>query len=375
MVGSSIASSLVTTDEPTVPVSLDLENGTLYHTVHKSIYGVLEPVKAATLNKRSRLDIIHATHLRAIVPVDIAAAGLKIFYAALLAKVEIWRAGQPVPDVSIVIGNLRLALSSATPISWDFVERFGYKMLRATFLGFTGTYTILYADAEGGQMITIDLRVIDHATGLEARSRKSRPPKQIQSALSLRASASILAHTEASIDKALRSSFQAPKRILKDKETSSKSDHESKNLLSSASTRRDLRTRTFPIFDLRSIKFRALSFLTPTMVAAQYLEDFYDLIALKIETGFWGNQGPLHYVTFERWNFQLSFSSYAQAVPWDFIYNLALEMSDYAQKGFTPIFEQTFAAETPAGHVYVNVVFKLLEGEGISGLSNSGSPK
>ena len=112
---------------------------------------------------------------------------------------------------------------------------------------------------------------------------------------------------------------------------------------------------------LSPVNFKHLAMITPVTLAARFLEDFYDLIALKIETGVWASEGPLHFIAFTRWNFQLSFFSYAEAVPWDFIQNFAIEMSDYAAKGFTTAFEATFGANRASGQVYVSVILKLMD--------------
>ena len=107
------------------------------------------------------------------------------------------------------------------------------------------------------------------------------------------------------------------------------------------------------------VKFTPLSYITPAHVAAAFLEDFYDLIALKIETGFWSAQGVFHSVTFARWNFRLSFFCYAEPVPWEFIQGFAIHMSELAVRGWTGAYEATYGARKATGLVLVSVKLAL----------------
>lgn len=110
---------------------------------------------------------------------------------------------------------------------------------------------------------------------------------------------------------------------------------------------------------LNPIRFTALSYITPVQVAAAFLEDFYDLIALKIETGFWSAEGLLHSVTFARWSFRLSFSCYTEPVPWDFIQWFAIHMSERAVNGWTGLYEATFESNRASGFMLVSVKLTL----------------
>ncbi|KAL8824647.1 MAG: hypothetical protein Q9191_004911 [Dirinaria sp. TL-2023a] len=237
----------------------------------------------------------------------------------------------------MALGNLRFRMSSATPIPWEFVIRFATKMFNAAMLGFAGTYEILYADEDMGQMVTVTLRVIDHRNPSGARSDK-------RNAL------------PAAVDSALSSVAPAPPGHAQ----KLKSHHLSITKRGNA--------------PFAPIQFKHVAMITPVSVAARYLEDFYDVIALNIETGAWTAREPLHFIIFQQWNFKLTFFSYAQAVPWDFIQNFVIEMSDYAAKGFTSQYDAQFGAETATGQVLVNVWFRLTGSlPGGSGSSNGGS--
>ena len=274
------------------------------------------------LRKRHGLSILQAEYTSVIVPNHLAIPGLKLFYNTLLACVQTrWQSTPPLPEIALKIGNLHFRMSSATPIPWDFIIRFSRKMLNAAILGFAGTYEILYADEDMGQMVTVTLKVVDHSAPGEARSDKRRTtPAAVNSALSPTARG-LLSHA-----------------------------HKLRN--------RHLSITKRGTAEFSPIQFQHLAMITPVRIAALYLEDFYDTIAMRIETGFWTAQDPLHYITFQQWNFQLSFYSYAQAVPWDFIQNFVIDMSDYAAKGFTSEYNARFGAETAAGQILINVWFR-----------------
>ncbi|KAG7007239.1 hypothetical protein G7Y79_00011g031370 [Physcia stellaris] len=108
--------------------------------------------------------------------------------------------------------------------------------------------------------------------------------------------------------------------------------------------------------------FRATGLITPVELAARYLEDFYDIIALKVETGFWGSVPPMHNLVLKRWNYELTFFCYAAPIPWEFIQEVALEMSSWAERGFTAEFDALYMAVDNLGkEIFVSVVMKLVQ--------------
>lgn len=501
----SVASPQYSALPPRTPALTHIDDGSSSSATCTRSDTVLESRGYATarrhnLRKRQGLRMFHAEHVKQIIPVQLAVPGLKLFYSALIAFVQReWRLNAPLEEVFLSMGNLRLQMTSATPIAWDFVTRFSQKMLITAALGFTGTYNMIYADQEIGQIVTITLRVVDHRTGLEVRSNA---PKGFQAALS--SSTSAIPHApyksyrmgraldkraqffmnfewdsyelktiimpdvlavqmtkafyESVMNKAFderwkpspsslftisegafeltvsclggavpmemlytfsqrmvdftsqgwlpvydvyysneltgariaitlrildaslpllqpskpsrRSTSASPKMnsspVLHDRSLNKRSYHSKPDPRSFAGLPRN---KPFPILSRRGpnnthllpIKFQLLAMITPISMASLYLEDFYDNIALKIETGYWNAVSPRHLVTFERWNFQLTFFSYAETVPWDFIQNFVIEMSEYAAKGFTSSYEATFGAMKATGEVYISVTLRLLD--------------
>ena len=321
----SLAGTQLTDDTTAIgALHADLQNNTGYQT------------GASDLEAReSRLDIVHAKPLRIIVPASLAAQSLVYFYRVLWSKASgDWARMEPRDTLSITIGNLVIGMASTDLIPWAFISRFATKMMGATARGFTGTYDIHYADKTLTTIITITLRVIDSNTGLEARSYMG----DLSGYKTFRIS-----------NKHDQSRPQLNESLSK---LSAKPQNRPRNDLAEGS----LGTR------LAMRKFHARAILTPIVVASLLLEDFYDMIATKIETGFYNDISPLHSFSFERWDYSLSFFCYYAPIPWEFIQEVAIMMSDYAAKGFTPAFEAVYHRADELGRdVYVTITFKLLD--------------
>ena len=110
------------------------------------------------------------------------------------------------------------------------------------------------------------------------------------------------------------------------------------------------------------IKFQSTAMIIPVAIAKVYLQDFYDIIALKVETGFYDKIPPLHNFSLTRFGYKLSFFCYAAPIPWDFVQEVAIDMSQWAEKGFTTQFSSTYKALDSLGQeVFISVALELLE--------------
>lgn len=311
--------------------------------------------KRLNLEKRSNgLTLIHATSLRYIIPVEIAAQSLDFFYETIALKASgTWRNLPPERALTITIGNLVLSLLSDAPISWDFVTHFADTMVHATELGYTNTYDIMSQDPMLSASVAITLRVIDHATGLEARSRNTRKLEVVK----LYSYSSL--HTGPRIRR--EHEYQS---VLRSRSVSVSSIKSHKPPALSVKPRTPPLSTASKSFTLE--KFHVTAIITPVMIAAQYLEDFYDLIALKIETGFWNSVEPMHSLVLTRWNYRLKFFCYAAPIPWDFIQEVAIDMSEWAARGFTAEYDAVYKAVDQFGkEIFVSVALDfIMNGEG-----------
>ncbi|KAL8909440.1 MAG: hypothetical protein Q9171_005038 [Xanthocarpia ochracea] len=91
-------------------------------------------------------------------------------------------------------------------------------------------------------------------------------------------------------------------------------------------------------FDLETRKIQSFGIIVPTQVAARYLIDFFETIALRIETGVWADSAPTNYRIIHMWDFELSFYSMHANIPWDFIQQYVIDVVADIEKGFTGVY-------------------------------------
>ncbi|KAL8942790.1 MAG: hypothetical protein Q9211_001244 [Gyalolechia sp. 1 TL-2023] len=116
-------------------------------------------------------------------------------------------------------------------------------------------------------------------------------------------------------------------------------------------------------YDLFSRTFTNIAMLVPTRIAAGYIEDFFNNIALKIETGVYANQAPSNYHVFKMWDFNLSFYSQDTVIPLDFVQDYLLDTLAYVAKGFTGLYDEDMVGTINGAAVVVRVAFRVLNFE------------
>lgn len=308
------------------------------------------------LERRSYgLDSIQVRSLRCIVPVEIAAQSLNFFYEAIALKASrAWRNSPPERALTITVGNMVLSLLSDAPIPWDFVIYFADSKLHATKLGATNTYNIIYQGPRLISSVAITLRVIDHITSPEARFPSTQ----------------VLEAAEAHKDH-LFADLRTGLRVRKQKEYQAVLTSRSLSLPSNKAAKPpalNIKPRTPPLItaseSFKLERFHVTAIITPVITAARFLEDFYDLIALKVETGVWKGVPPLHSLALTRWDYRLKFFCYAAPIPWDFIQEVAIEMSEWAAKGFTAQYDAVYKAVDQFGkEIFVSVALEFMDGK------------
>ena len=310
------------------------------------------------LEKKSNgLNSVQATSLKYVVPAGIAPQSLHFFYEAIALKASgAWKTLPPERTLTITVGNLVLSLLSDAPISWDLVTHFADTMVYATEQGATITYNVLYRGPMLSASIAIALRVNDHASGLEARSQNI-PILEVVKPHDDYSYASL--HTELRVRQQ-----EAHQAVLTSRSVPLSSTEASEPLALK------VKPRTPPLSTLlkgfRLEKFHATAIMTPVLAAAPFLEDFYDMIALKVETGFWNSVPPRHSLALTRWNYRLKFFCYAAPVPWEFIQEVAIDMSEWAAKGFTAQYDAVYKAVDQFGkEIFVSVALDFLNGNDI----------
>ena len=311
------------------------------------------------------MDIVKASHLKVIVPAELAAQSLVAFYSALWAcATQEWIGLPPKETFLIGMGNLVLSMTSNAAIPWDFVAGFADKMMGATILGFVGTYDIQYLNQWGTHAVVASLRVNDDMqTPVVKRS-------EVLTDFSSPKRKGIVSHAGYTLIQRSSDGQFAPAvdptslpRSLEDQQVQRLSISAiAANRKRSAATKARGLEGISPRNVFLPENFKFVSLLTPMAMWAGKLESFYDLIALKVETGVYAHIPPMHNLKFTRWNCELSFFSYEAPVPWDFIQNVAIAMSEYAVKGFTPMYEMSYKAVNSVGkEIFVTVVMKVAD--------------
>ena len=116
-------------------------------------------------------------------------------------------------------------------------------------------------------------------------------------------------------------------------------------------------------FQLETKVFKSFTTIVPGRLAALYITDFLDIVALRIETGFWGHEPPAKHRVIHMWDFELSFYSLNTAVPWDFIQAYVIEMADEIARGFVGTFDEYMVGVINGVATAVTVRLKMMTKE------------
>ena len=113
-------------------------------------------------------------------------------------------------------------------------------------------------------------------------------------------------------------------------------------------------------FQLDTKMFKTFSTIVPAILAASYITDFLDIVALRIETGEWGHEPPAQKRVIHMWNFELSFHSNNTPIPWDFIQAYVIELADDIRKGFVGTFDEYMLGVINGVATAVTVKLKMM---------------
>ncbi|KAL9603527.1 MAG: hypothetical protein Q9179_002172 [Wetmoreana sp. 5 TL-2023] len=113
-------------------------------------------------------------------------------------------------------------------------------------------------------------------------------------------------------------------------------------------------------FQLQTKTFKAFSSIVPSILAASYITDFLEIIALRIETGVWGHDPPTNHRVIQMWSFELTFHSFHTAIPWDFIQAYVIDMADDIAKGFVGTFDEHMTGVINGVATAVSVSLKII---------------
>ncbi|KAL6713810.1 hypothetical protein ACLMJK_008302 [Lecanora helva] len=114
-----------------------------------------------------------------------------------------------------------------------------------------------------------------------------------------------------------------------------------------ASSKRSIIPRANDNPVLHLTKFKKTLVLLPTALAVSRFEDFYDVIALKIETGQFSNWLPSKQILLQMWDWELEITCDKMSIPWTFVQAWAIYMSHMSSQQFTGFYEAVVRGDGP----------------------------
>ncbi|KAL8923088.1 MAG: hypothetical protein Q9208_004772 [Pyrenodesmia sp. 3 TL-2023] len=113
-----------------------------------------------------------------------------------------------------------------------------------------------------------------------------------------------------------------------------------------------------PGYDVTTRLFLDFGLIVPVVRAAEWMTHFFELVAQRIELGYWAHEPPSHRLLIQIWDFELEFYSTMAVVPWNFVQGYALEMLGDVARGFTGVYHE-YLVGTVGGVVGATVVVKF----------------
>ncbi len=276
-----------------------------------------ESIAETILRRDNQIKLVRFTSYSVIVPATIAAVQLRVFFDAVA-----WEATHHWPTTrersalfTITQGQFQLTMSClGGEIPWPVLASAARRFsLLATHL-FVYTFDAYYMDVGTFKTVAVSLRLLgDHFI---PRTRGLQPlPKGL--------------HRRGSPSEEL-----------------------------SISSKRTTPLPNGPIY-LSMTKFRTFTALLPTALAIAKLEDFYNLIALKIMTGEFAQLAPAKMMILGQWDFELIISCDKMNVPWSFVEAFCVDMAAASARMFTGFYEATVRGEGPLSGLVFLIKMRL----------------
>ncbi len=256
-----------------------------------------------------------------IVPISVAAPYVKAFFDAIAAEASnAWASRSESTLLTVTQGPFQLTVSCpGTGIPWPVLVSAAEKFSRLADRFWVNIFDAYYEDTESDMTIAFSLRLLKEVRTLGAMtlSQPGRRRRNLQSR------------------KGLPAPPTPPLRPRAPNPSSSMSP------------------------GIRIASFVQTTALVPGVLAASKLEDFYTIIATKIETGHFADWPPSKTVAFWRWDFELIFSSDKINVPLSFVQAFAIDMAEWSSRQFTGFYEATVVGEGPLSGLVIFVQMRL----------------
>lgn len=271
----------------------------------------------AGLMKRNQIRLVFFKPYYCILPVSIAAQHLKAFFDEVAFKATtLWSSRPQSALLTVTSGRFQLTLSclgSDTP--WSLLVSVSQGFSHFADHQWVNLFDAYYVEVGTSVMVSISLRLLDDF---------SQGPMSIAPPL---------------------------RRVLRRRALS-------RSLTSSAS-RRSTVANSGATLEMTKFKISRLTFMLPSVLAAQKLEDFYTIIALKIETGYFSGWPPAKTVILHLWDLELSFACDMINIPWGFVQAFVIHMADWSSRQFTGLYEATVRGEGPLSGLVFLIQMRL----------------
>ncbi|CAF9919116.1 hypothetical protein IMSHALPRED_004528 [Imshaugia aleurites] len=272
--------------------------------------------KRTDLTKRSDFRLICSRHYSEILPLSIAAPYAKAFFDAIAVTASTaWTSRPQTALLAVTQSPFQLTVSClGAHIPWSLLASAAQHFSALADRGLVGAFDAFYQDPASASTSTI-------AIGLRLLTD---------------------APTPMTISQPAKRDLQTPPTALL--------------------RPRGPPTTTTPC--IRVTHFLQTAAMVPTALAAAKLEDFYTIIALKIETGQMAHKAPARTVVCALWDFELVFSSPMIDVPLSFVQAFVIEMAARSARQFSGFYEATVVGEGPLCGLVIFVQMRLKGGAG-----------
>lgn len=269
---------------------------------HMSKSRTVQSAKRTDLKKRSEHHLTSFKIHGGIVPLSVAAPYVKAFFDAVADEASnawTFRPGQAL--LTITQGPFQLTVSClGANIPWPLLVSAAERFSALADRFWVNTFDAFYEDSEDSITVAFSLRLLQEATGLGLMA----------------------------ISLPMRRTLQ------------------NRSLPAKPITPLGTRSPSTPMSPgIKVTSFIQIAALVPSAIAAAKLEDFYTIIALKIETGQLKNHNPSKTVACSLWDFELTFSCDKIDVPLSFVKAFVIDMAELSSKQFTGFYEATVKGE------------------------------
>ena len=255
-----------------------------------------------------------------VVPMSLASQRFRDFFTAIAQKASNeWSLGPEDPLFTLTQGPLQLTVSClGGNVPWPFLAIAAEKFSTLVDHQFVSTFDAFFTEVTSNIVVGFSLRLLRDFTGR-------------------------------STEGAMRLSGPSP-RSLEQPSSPAKSSVLSERLSNRSPS-------------LKMTKFRPMQVtaLVPTVIAAARLEEFYEIIALKIETGYFKNWAPSKNIILDLFEFELQFSCDRINIPWSVVQAFVLDMAELSSKQFSGLYEATIRGDGPLTNLVFYVYMRLRE--------------